>query len=305
MDIILQQGLEHQQIPVERIAHVFKGAQIVSPQKGYENPTLKPGDAQLGLYIREIIYEKELRPYNDKVIEPVNGTLNLDIKMETGTGKTYVYTHTMYELHKRYGFNKFVIVVHSLPVKSGTVQFISDPYVKRHFRDTLAYGTEIELCEVVAQTKKKKKKNPFPSSVREFVNGSCLLRDRIYVLIVNQQLLQKGKVLDRSDYETIVQNFNRPLNAIKATKPFVIIDEPHRFERNNTTYKRILSEMAPQCVIRFGATFPEITVGKGKNKETKKDYLNLLYNLTACDAFNQNLIKGVAKEHFNPVGSEN
>ena len=305
MDIILQQGLEHQQIPVDRIAHVFKGAQIVSPKRGCENPSLKQGDAQLGLYIREIIYEKELRPYNDKVIEPDNGTLNLDIKMETGTGKTYVYTHAMYELHKRYGFNKFVIVVHSLPVKSGVVQFISDPYVKRHFRDTLGYGTEIDLCEVVAQTKKKKGRTPFPSSVREFVNGSCLMRDRIYVLIVNQQLLQKGKVLDRADYETIVQNFNRPLNAIKATKPFVIIDEPHRFERNNTTYKRILSEMAPQCVIRFGATFPEITVGKGKDKETKKDYLNLLYNLTACDAFNQNLIKGVAKEHFNPVGSEN
>ena len=305
MDIILQQGLEHQQIPVERIAHVFSNSRVSPASKYYENPMLDYGDTQLNFSIRDITYQKEMRPYNDKVIDPVDGTLNLDIKMETGTGKTYVYTHTMYELHKRYGFNKFVIVVHSLPIKSGTVQFMGDPYVKRHFRDTLGYGSEIELCEVVPQGKKKKGRNPFPSSVREFVNGSCQTRDRIYVLVVNQQLLQKNKLLDKKDYETVVQNFVRPLDAIKATKPVVIIDEPHRFERSNVTYKRILSEMAPQCIIRFGATFPEITEGKGNKKVVKKDYINLLYNLTACDAFNQNLIKGVAKEHFNPPTSEN
>lgn len=305
MDIILQQGLEHQQIPVERIAHVFSNSRVTAASKYYENPMPDYKDTQLNFSIRDITYQKEMRPYNDKVIDPKDGTLNLDIKMETGTGKTYVYTHTMYELHKRYGFNKFVIVVHSLPIKLGTVQFISDSYVQRHFRDTLGYGSEIELCEVVPQGKKKKGRNPFPSSVREFVNGSCQTRDRIYVLVVNQQLLQKGKLLDKGDYETVVQNFVRPLDAIKATKPVVIIDEPHRFERSNVTYKRILSEMAPQCIIRFGATFPEITEGKGKNKVVKKDYINLLYNLTACDAFNQNLIKGVAKEHFNPPTSEN
>jgi type III restriction enzyme len=77
--------------------------------------------------------------------------------------------------------------------------------------------------------------------------------------VVNQQLLQKGKLLDKRDYDIAVQGFVRPLDAIKATRPIVIIDEPHRFERSNTSYKRILSEMAPQCIIRFGATFPEIT----------------------------------------------
>lgn len=207
-----------------------------------------------------------------------------------------------------------MVIVHSLPVKSGAVQFISDPYVQRHFRDTLGYGTEIDLCEVSALKKKKKGHNYFPSSVRDFVNGSCQNKNRIYVIVVNQQLLQKGKLLDKKDYDIAVQGFVRPLDAIKATRPIVIIDEPHRFERSNTTYKRILSEIAPQCIIRFGATFPEIAVpvlkpnkqGKlVKQKESQKDYLNLLYNLTACDAFNQNLIKGVAKEHFNPTTSEN
>lgn len=307
MDIILEAGLPHQQIPVDRLAYVLKNTHMDEPHRPYENPLIDMKSAQTGLTIREIVYQKDLRPYNRKVIEPVeNGNvLNLDIKMETGTGKTYVYTHSIYELHKQYGFNKFVIVVHSLAVKSGVVQFISDPYVQRHFRDTLGYDADIDLCEVVALKKKKKGHNHFPSSVRDFISGSCQNKNRIYVLVVNQQLLQKNKLLDKQDYDITVQNFRRPLSAIKATRPILIIDEPHRFERSNTTYKRLLSEIAPQLIIRFGATFPEISEGRGKQKETRKDYLNLLYNLTACDAFNQNLIKGVAKEHFNPTTSEN
>ena len=316
MDLILEAGLPHQQIPVDRLAQALKHTPMDEPKRTYENPIMDLKNAQTGLAIREITYKKELRPYNRKVIEPVeNGNvLNLDIKMETGTGKTYVYTHAIYELHKQYGFNKFVVVVHSLAVKSGAVQFMSDPYVQRHFRDTLGYGSEIDLCEVVALKKKKKGHNYFPSSVRDFVNGSCQTTNRIYVLVVNQQLLQKNKLLDKRDYDIAVQGFIRPLDAIKATRPIMIIDEPHRFERSNTTYKRLLSEIVPQLIIRFGATFPEIAVPvkkpnkQGKivsQKEMHKDYLNLLYNLTACDAFNQNLIKGVAKEHFNPITSEN
>ena len=314
MDIILEAGLPHQQIPVERLASVFEKTHLDAPVRPYENPLIDHQDISTEWALRRIENTEELRAYNRKVMMAENGVLNLDIKMETGTGKTYVYTHSIYELHKRYGFNKFVVIVHSLPVKSGAVQFISDPYVQRHFRDTLGYGKEIDLCEVSALKKKKKGHNYFPSSVRDFVNGSCQNKNRIYVIVVNQQLLQKGKLLDKKDYDIAVQGFVRPLDAIKATRPIVIIDEPHRFERSNTTYKRILSEIAPQCIIRFGATFPEIAVpvlkpnkqGKlVKQKESQKDYLNLLYNLTACDAFNQNLIKGVAKEHFNPTTSEN
>ncbi|MBP3826440.1 MAG: type III restriction-modification system endonuclease [Prevotella sp.] len=314
MDIILEAGLPHQQIPVERLASVFEKTHLEAPLKPFENPKIDHKDVSTEYALRRVLWTEDMKPYNRKVVRAENGVLNLDIKMETGTGKTYVYTHSIYELHKRYGFNKFVVIVHSLPVKSGAVQFISDPYVQRHFRDTLGYGSEIELCEIAALKKKKKGHNYFPSSVRDFVNGSCQNKNRIYVIVVNQQLLQKGKLLDKKDYDIAVQGFIRPLDAIKATHPIVIIDEPHRFERSNTTYKRILSEIAPQCIIRFGATFPEIAVpilkpnkqGKlVKQKEFQKDYLNLLYNLTACDAFNQNLIKGVAKEHFNPTTSEN
>lgn len=65
-----------------------------------------------------------------------------------------------------------------------------------------------------------------------------------------------------------------------------------------------MHEIQPQCIIRYGATFPEITTGRGKNKITVKDYQNLLYDLNACESFNQGLIKGVAKEHFEPLSKQ-
>ncbi len=97
------------------------------------------------------------------------------------------------------------------------------------------------------------------------------------------------------------------MDALQATRPFVIIDEPHRFARDGgVSYKVLAEEIKPQCIIRFGATFPETSKGRGgKNKVVKKDYQNLLYDLNAAASFNQNLIKGgVAKEHLEPVSEQ-
>lgn len=90
----------------------------------------------------------------------------------------------------------------------------------------------------------------------------------------------------------------------RATRPFVIIDEPHKFSRDQKAFGVVKEEINPQCIIRYGATFPETVSGRGKNKTVVHDYLNLLYDLNACEAFNQGLIKGVAKEHFEPVSKK-
>ena len=220
--------------------------------------------------------------------------------METGTGKTYVYTKTIFELHKKYGFNKFIIAVPSLAIKAGTEQFLNEPYARRHFTDGCGYGTEIETLVLEAQKKRKKGRFYFPSVVSDFVKGSCQNTKKIYVLLVNMQLLTNGKMLTRDDYDYDVEGFYRPLDAIASTKPIVMIDEPHRFSRDQRAFKVILEELKPQAIIRYGATFPETTSGRGKNKVTVKDYQNLLYDLNACASFNQGLIKGVAKEHLEP-----
>lgn len=303
MELILQQGLPHQQKAVDVVCNAFKGIHTTPPAVFYENPTFYQKDPHIGINIKAI--QKDL-PAEFRSNIPLNddGYLSLDIKMETGTGKTYVYTKTIYELHKRYGFNKFIIAVPSLAIKAGTAQFLQDSYARKHFTDSCSYDAEIEPLILSAPKKKKKGRSYFPSVVSDFVKGSCQNTNKIYVLLVNMQLLTGAKVVTKDDYDYGVEWFYKPLDAIAATKPIVMIDEPHRFSRAQKAFKVITEQIKPQAIIRYGATFPETTVGRGRNRISLKDYQNLLYDLNACASFNQGLIKGVAKEHFEPVSKK-
>ena len=303
MELILQQGLPHQQKAVDVVCDAFKGIHPTAPAVFYENPTFYQKDPHLRTNIRTL---QEDLPAELRSSTPLNddGYLSLDIKMETGTGKTYVYTKTIYELHKRYGFNKFIIAVPSLAIKAGTAQFLQDAYAKKHFTDSCSYDAEIEPLVLSAPKKKKKGRSYFPSVVSDFVKGSCQNTNKIYVLLVNMQLLTGAKVLTKDDYDYGVEGFYKPLDAIAATKPIVMIDEPHRFAKDQKAFKVITEQIKPQAIIRYGATFPETTVGRGRNRISLKDYQNLLYDLNACASFNQGLIKGVAKEHFEPVSKK-
>lgn len=306
MELILQSSLPHQQKAVDAVADVFDDTWVKSPVHYYSNPEITIFKDGVGDNIRSIQATNKIpHEYGGYTHEPT--CLNLDIKMETGTGKTYVYVQTMFELHKRYGINKFIVAVPTLPIKAGARQFMEDEYVKRHFRDVCGYDAEIDLLTLEPPKKKKKGRQYFPTAVSEFVKGSCQDTKKIFVLLVNMQLLKDAKnyILSRDDYGNVVEGFYRPYNALKATRPFVIIDEPHKFSREQKAFGIIRTEIAPQCIIRFGATFPEVTIGKGKNKKTIKDYQNLLYDLNACQSFNQGLIKGVAKEHFEPTSQKN
>ena len=304
MELILQNNLPHQQLPVEAVGDALKEVYWESPKVYYANPTLS-WKQRSQLFEPIIDVKKRLVPsMPPKLQEPEeNGPLNLDIKMETGTGKTYVYTKTIFELHQRYGLNKFIICVPSLPIKAGAEQFLKDLYVQRHFNDACGYHCEIEVG-VLEAAKTKKGKRYFPGVVRDFVEGSRQQRNKIYVLLLNMALLTNAQVLKRDDYDWGVLGFYRPFDALRATQPVVIIDEPHRFTRTQSAYTQILKELKPQLILRYGATFPETTVGKGKGKHVVKDYMNLLYDLNACEAFSQNLIKGVAKEHFVLEGKQ-
>ena len=309
MELILQQGLPHQQKAIDAVCDALDGVTITPPVQFYENPQIDLADRKLFANLRTL---QNAVPAEYRSSAPVGTCLDLDIKMETGTGKTYVYTKTIFELHRRYGINKFIIAVPSLAIKAGTAQFMQDEYSRKHFADGCGYGTEIELGVLEAPKNKKKGRSYFPSVVSDFVKGSCQNTKKIYVLLVNMQLLtsnskRNGRVaglLWRDDYDYGAEGFYRPFDALRATKPVVIIDEPHRFSRDQKAFQVIIDEIQPQCIIRYGATFPEITTGRGRNKITIKDYQNLLYDLNACESFNQGLIKGVAKEHFNPLSKQ-
>lgn len=131
---------------------------------------------------------------------------------------------------------------------------------------------------------------------------ACFNADGSFDIERFKEYLSDKLMVSNEGYELkfLGKNYARLL----ASKPIVIIDEPHRFSRDQKAFKVILDEIKPQSIIRFGATFPETTTGRGKNKITIKDYQNLLYDLNACASFNQGLIKGVAKEHFEPVSKK-
>lgn len=218
MELILQQQLPHQQKAVDAIVDVFKDAYITAPTQFYTNPTFSLKDAHIANNIRTL---QSVLPAEYRSSVPISESdyLNLDIKMETGTGKTYVYTKTIFEMHKRYGFNKFIIAVPSLAIKAGTEQFLNEPYVRRHFTDSCGYGTEIETLVLEAPKKKKKGHSYFPSVVSDFVKGSCQNTKKIYVLLVNMQLLTSNSkkngrdtgLLWRDDYDNAVEGFYSPL----------------------------------------------------------------------------------------------
>ena len=217
----------------------------------------------------------------------------IDIKMETGTGKTYVYTRMMYELHKC-GIFKFVVIVPSPSIKEGTKSFIESDYAKQHFSQFYE-NTHIQLNVINnGDFKAKGGRKNFPSQLTEFIEGSRVNSHQIEVLLINAGMLNSIS-MKREDYDqTIAGGETSPIKAIAATRPVVIIDEPHRFAEGSTGYKNIM-KLKPQSIIRFGATFPQKKVGRGKNAVENSQYYQgkPQYNLNAVESFNQGLVKGV------------
>lgn len=288
MSIILQAGLPHQEKAIQCINDVFEGVNIFRTANNFENNRIDLNSPILLENIKKL--QEKIHPSmrNDNNL---GDYLSIDIKMETGTGKTYVYTKMIYELHKNYGFNKFIILVPTTPIKAGTSQFIKAAYVKNHFRDQ--YNSEIEL-HILNPQKKKKGRDYFPSAVSEFVKGSKLVTNKIHVLLVNSQMLISKTM--KKEYDQSFEGFAKPLDALKGTAPIVIIDEPHRFDKNNKTFKFLIDNIKPQCIVRYGATFPDSKKGK--------DYHNLIYNLGSCESFNQMLVKGVAVEYLSSISEK-
>ena len=173
MELKLESGLEHQMLAVDAISEVFKMVEIDQEVANSSNPIVNLDSRQLGANMRAVQRnERQNVALKFRTDQPVGNALCLDIKMETGTGKTYVYTHTIFELHKLYGINKFIIAVPSIPIKAGTGAFLNETYARAHFKNTLGYDAEISVGVLEAEKKQKKGRKYFPSVVRNFVEGS-------------------------------------------------------------------------------------------------------------------------------------
>lgn len=279
--------LPHQDDFLKALRKTFEDIKVRSPENMYANPIIDLEDERLKENIEELWrgYE-DLPPIpNQWRTRDEDDFLGIDIRMETGTGKTYCYTRMMYELNELYGFNKFIVLVPSTPIKEGSRSFLQADYSRRHFQDLYSNKT-LDLSVLDPQGRSRGRKM-FPTAVAEFARGSSLERNRFSVLLMTSGMLLSNATMIKDDYDqTILGNFTQPYETLRATRPIVIIDEPHRFKKENQAYKRLIKEIQPQCVIRFGATFPD-------KKSKEKDYNNLVFNLGASQAFNQNLVKGV------------
>ena len=214
--------------------------------------------------------------------------------METGTGKTYTYTKTIFELNKLYGIFKFVIVVPTLSIKAGTIDFLKSESSREHFKEQ--YDKTINLH--IVESKNSSKKKNFPPAISNFVNAEKYEKNSIQVMIINAGMVNSDTMAN-SFHKSLFDKYSVPFEAIRYTNSFMIIDEPHKFAKHNKTWENI-QKMKPQFILRFGATFPDKEIDEidifNRNKKIKvkvKEYHNLVYQLTAVDSFNKNLVKGV------------
>jgi len=279
-----EKNLEHQDQAIKSTIEVFDDLEIISSQginKKFINPFFNK-DRNLK-YVQNIGNIQE----QNGIERRVNGKSNIiDIAMETGTGKTYTYTKTIFELNKRFGIFKFIVVVPTLAIKAGTIDFLKSDSSREHFKEQ--YGKTIKLHIVESKKGRKNNKSSMPKAVSSFVNAGSFEKNKIQVLIINEGMINastKDKVtenqvltLEKRYDNSIFDKYSIPFEALAATKSFMIIDEPHKFDKTNKAWKR-LQKMNPQFILRYGATF--------------KEHENLVYNLTAVDSFNRNLIKGV------------
>lgn len=267
MNILLEE-LPHQEQALNCILNHFTGIDVsVEDHDNFANPLINGR-------------------YEDKT--------NIDVKMETGTGKTYVYTRLMYELHRQYGVFKFVLVVPTPAIKEGARNFITSDYARQHFSQFYE-NTRIELSTINAgDFKAKSGRKNFPAQLINFTDASRHNSHTIQVLLINAQMLNSASMTSNDYDQTLIGGLTSPIEGLQMTRPVVIMDEPHRFAKGNKFYKAVES-IKPQVIVRFGATFPELEEGKGKNKTVRKDYYRgkPQFDLNAVDSFNGGLVKGI------------
>lgn len=287
------QTLDHQQRALSALTHVFENVRLDYSSPMEANPVFDVADPQIIDNIADLQagmfegLEAIPRPWRTRTDD---GVLGVDVKMETGTGKTLVYTQLMYELNRLYGFHKFILLVPSTPIKEGAKAFIGSDYARRYFGD--AYGGRLKLdLEVLDPQKRSKGRKMFPSAIANFVQVSRLVKGRISVLLMTDGMLQSKATMAATYDQMVMGMSSQPYEALRQARPIVIIDEPHRFRRENKAYKTVLEQLRPQAIIRFGATFPI------NEKSGVTDYNNLVFNLGSVEAFNEQLVKGVSIQY--------
>jgi len=243
----------------------------VEEEIGYRNSPVQIVESQVLKNIQEVQRRNDIQESQE--IERPRGVrlgYNLTVEMETGTGKTYTYIRTMYELHKHYGWSKFIVIVPSIAIREGVYK--SFEVTQDHFQEL--YGHKI---------------SPFiynsgrPQDIENFASDS-----RISVMIINTQAFNASGADARRIYQELDQfGTRKPIDIIAQTNPVLIIDEPQSVDGERTL--KSMQDFNPLFTLRYSATH-------------KVEY-NKVFRLDALDAYNKRLVKKIQVKGINLKGS--
>jgi len=234
----------------------------------FSNKKLEIADSDILKNVQTLQKEQGL-----KVIDRLDG-LNFTVEMETGTGKTYVYTKTMYELNKHYGWNKFIIMVPSVAIREGVHKSLE--ITAEHFQEI--YGKKIRFSIYNTQNKSNL------INIKSFADTS-----NIEVIIMNYQAFATTSQESRKIFQKLdTLQSEKPIDIIKRARPILIIDEPQRFGEKA---EKIFSdrEFDQLFTLRYSATH-------------RRDF-NKIYRLDAIDAYNQKLVKKISVKGIEVIGN--
>ncbi|MDD5126100.1 DEAD/DEAH box helicase family protein, partial [Methylovulum sp.] len=220
--------------------------------------------------IHKIQHHQNL-PFSTALVEDkkTGCKVNLDVEMETGTGKTYCYIKTVFELNKRYGWSKFIIVVPSIAIREGVYKSLD--ITAEHFLE--AYGKKVRF---------------FIYNSKQLHNLESFSSDAgINVMVINVQAFNATGKDNRRIYEALDDfQSRRPIDVIAANRPILILDEPQKMEGTKTLES--LKNFNPLMILRYSATH-------------KTEY-NKVHRLDALDAYNQKLVKKIAVRGISVKG---
>ncbi|WFE69496.1 DEAD/DEAH box helicase family protein [Thiomicrospira sp. R3] len=245
-----------------------KGVEDLFSEGGFKNADLKLTDIALLQNITQIQHQQNL-PQSSELVKTKVSKVNLDIEMETGTGKTYCYIKTIFELNKQYGWSKFIIVVPSIAIREGVAKSLE--ITAEHFLETY-----------------HKKARFFIYNSKQLHHLESFSSDAgINVMVINVQAFAARGADNRRIYDELDDfQSRRPIDVISANRPILILDEPQKMEGAATL--KSLEEFKALMVLRYSAT----------HKTTH----NKIHRLDALDAYNQKLVKKIAVRGISVKG---
>lgn len=275
MKLHFEPDLDYQLQAIEAVCDVFRGQELCRTEftvaRDPKDTQMRMGfhDSDLGIGNRLTLLDDELLK-NVREIQLRNGLAESDslasgdftVEMETGTGKTYVYLRTIFELNKRFGFTKFMIVVPSVAVKEGVYKSLQQ--TKDHFHSLYSgvpYGYFLYDSSRM-------------EDVRNFATSA-----HVQIMVATVGAINKKDVnnLYKDSEKT---GGEKPVDLIRATRPILIVDEPQTVDGGlNGAGKKALEDMHPLCTLRYSATHA--------------DKHHMLYQLDALDAYERKLVKQI------------